>query len=234
MIWNTCVIDSSATDACIKARLVKDVSEDDENYVNAKRGISSYVHCMRAKFTKVEAENLGYALHLQYLLWAAIHFFITLTLVFVSQSDAALKAVSSTLGLIILNGMALAGIAVLAVKRRFKVLRYVCEWYAFCSQVLLAFASETSPSFASVIKCAALLSMLSFALFFISYSDHIPTAGVFACFFAVFGSVTLVFVLHMILPYESAFGMYMAVMYSLGWCAYMIHESFQWVLVMEV
>ncbi|KAJ2352671.1 hypothetical protein GGH92_001128 [Coemansia sp. RSA 2673] len=234
MLWDTCIIDSSAANACVKLSLVKNGSEDDESYANAKRGIASYIHCMCAKFTKQESENLGFALKMQYLLWTAIHFLILLVLVSVSQNHIAMRVVNSTLGLIIINGMAFTGIAVLAATKHLKVLRYICEWYVFCSQILFAYSSETSPGITSGAKCAAQLALLSLSLLCISMIPRVKTAGIFTGLSAVFASVTFVFILHAISPYESVLRLYVAIMYSLGWCMYMIHESFQWVLVRSI
>ncbi|KAJ2644572.1 hypothetical protein GGF44_000550, partial [Coemansia sp. RSA 1694] len=50
----------------------------------------------------------------------------------------------------------------------------------------------------------------------------------------VFVSITHTFILHAFAPYETGLGLYMAIMYSLGWSAYMLHESFKQVLVRKV
>ncbi|KAJ1657396.1 hypothetical protein GGF38_004409, partial [Coemansia sp. RSA 25] len=122
MLWKSCIVDSSAESACTKVFLLKDVPTDDESYVKAKRGIPSFVHCSGIKFSKPEAEKLDFTLGRQYLSWFAIHFFIMLALVSISLSDAAMNATGSTLGLIILNGMASSSIAILAVTKHLKLL----------------------------------------------------------------------------------------------------------------
>ncbi|KAJ2911270.1 hypothetical protein GGI21_000053 [Coemansia aciculifera] len=155
-------------------------------------------------------------------------------LVLVCMSSSAMNAVSSTLGLMILNGMAFSGIAVLAATKHLKVLRYVCEVYVFYSQILFSFGATTSPGIGSGIKCAAQIAVLALLFTNISTNPNIPTASSILIVLVLFVSLTFTFVLHTILPYESVLGFYAAVIYSLGWCVYMVNGSFKSLLVRNI
>ncbi|KAJ2055991.1 hypothetical protein GGH13_007673 [Coemansia sp. S155-1] len=157
-----------------------------------------------------------------------------LGLFLVSLSQTAMNVIGSTLGLMIINGMVFAGMAILAAKKRVEDLRYFCEWFVFCTQILFAYGSTTSPGISSVVKCAAQLCLLSSMLAYVTQANDIAITSTFIMALAVFASVTLAFMLHAISPYETALGLYAAVVYSLVWCVYTVDESFKRVLVREL
>ncbi|KAJ2333854.1 hypothetical protein GGI03_005897, partial [Coemansia sp. RSA 2337] len=143
----------------------------------------------------------------------------------ISRSLDLINALSSTVGLILVNGMVFATIAILAATKRLKALRYICEWFVFCSQILFAYGSDTSPGFASVSKCAVQMFIMSFVYVVICLCDNVKLASASTIVLSVFVSISGVFFLHMFAPYESALGLYVAIMYALGWSAYIIHEG---------
>ncbi|KAJ1922932.1 hypothetical protein GGI09_000892 [Coemansia sp. S100] len=152
----------------------------------------------------------------------------------ISQSQGFINALSSTVGLILVNGTAFVTIAILAATKRLKALRYICEWFVFCSQILFAYGSDTSPGFASVAKCAAQMFGMSFMYLFICFDDDFKLASSPVIVLSVFVSISGVFFLHTYVPYESALSIYAAIMYALGWSAYIIHEGYKKVLVRKV
>ncbi|KAJ2742400.1 hypothetical protein GGI20_004516 [Coemansia sp. BCRC 34301] len=231
-----CIIDYNAEGINFRLHRVDSVAEGDESHAKSLRGIHSFMHCLTTNFTSDQIKTLNSVLNKQYYVWAVLHLLIMIVLIWISIREIAIKAVSSIPGLIIINGILFSGIAVLAATKRFKGLRYICELFVFFSQMLFEFGYTTSPGLASGAKCAAQMAFMALWLTNLTTTDGptgtIATGGIIIINTLI--SITLVFVLHAIAPYETGLGLYMAIMYALGWNAYIIHESFKRVLVRKV